>query len=95
MLLLISFISGLIAGFFARSLFDRWYKRTKSQRGELTNVEALQIYIAVIVSVVWLFSVFFSLYRDTFVVSPVIHGMMGAIVGALFTQNIFKKRNAK
>lgn len=75
---IISFIVGLLTGYFGRGAVDQIKERDKR------NLNNANTFVLVIVTVVWALSVFVDIISPTYETSPLIHGLMGAIVGFFF-----------
>lgn len=72
---ILTFLAGIFVGFFGRGLFDR-----QGKRGENTA----NTFVLVIVTLIWATSVLIDILSPTYETSPLIHGLMGAIVGFFF-----------
>lgn len=70
---LVSFIAGTLVGFFGRGLFN----------GKDDKIESNQM-VLIVVTAVWAVSVLIDIVSPTYDTSPLIHGLMGAIVGFFY-----------
>ena len=59
---------------------------TKVREGSLTHSN-LQILVGVLVTIVWVIAIISEILIPTYTVSALIHGIMGAIVGYLFSDD--------
>lgn len=71
---LVSFVVGILVGFFGGRLLDR----SKAE----SNVA--NTFVLVIVVLIWATSVIVDILSPNYETSPLIHGLMGAIVGFFF-----------
>lgn len=72
-----------IVGLIAVGLFFGWLV---SQQTSVTAKSGLRITIAVLVTAVWIIAVVADILIVEYTISPLLHGIMGAIVGYFFTQ---------
>lgn len=52
---------------------------------ELSQKSKLKTGISIVVTIVWLIAVIADIFMTAYTLSPLIHGIMGAIVGYFFT----------
>lgn len=69
----IAFAAGAFSGFFARGLVDK---------GKI-RIEA-NTFVLVSVTLIWTLSMVVDIVSPTYETSPLLHGLMGAIVGFFF-----------
>lgn len=67
-----SYIAGLLTGYF----ISRIYKPAENQK---TND-----FVLIVVTVVWALSMFIDIVSPQYETSPLVHGLMGAIVGFFY-----------
>lgn len=72
-----------IVGLIGVGLFFGWLV---SQQTDVSAKSGLRITIAVLVTVVWIIAVIADIFIVEYTISPLLHGIMGAIVGYFFTQ---------
>lgn len=70
-----TFILGIVIGYFGRGLLD---EKTKNN----SNIESR--FVLVMVVTVWAISVLVDISSPQYETSPLLHGIMGAIVGFFF-----------
>lgn len=58
-----------------------------SSRKDLKTNMKIRIMVAVVITLVWLFTTVAGIIVASYTVSPLIHGLMGAIVGYFFTED--------
>lgn len=58
-----------------------------SNHAELTAKRRLRIMISVVVTLGWLYATTASIFVTSYTVSPLVHALMGAIVGYFFTED--------
>ncbi len=71
----LSFIVGTFVGFFGRGAFDK---------SEVKNENMANTFVLIIVTIIWASSVIIDIASASYETSPLIHGLMGAIVGFFF-----------
>lgn len=81
---LISFLVGVLIGYIAHGIV--------SKNGEKNNAKT---FILLIVSVAWFASVIVEILNPQYHTSPLIHGLMGSIVGFFYKFDIKPKKNVK
>jgi len=75
LILVITFILGLLFG---------WHLIEKEQ---VFTQSSLQILVGILVTIVWTISIAAEIFIPTYTVSVLIHGIMGAVVGYLFSDD--------
>ena len=86
---IIGFIFGFFIGYLVRGLIDLEVTRGAGDKKKTffevtTSVGSFRMFILTIVSMVWVVSMATELLNPTYHVSPLVHGLMGAIVGYFF-----------
>lgn len=76
-----SFVGGFITGFIFRGLRDK--------RGDIDNNSI----VLLIVTIIWALSMVVDIISPTYETSPMVHGLMGAIVG--FFYKPFRRRDER
>lgn len=67
----VSYVAGLLSGFF----ISKFYHPEADKKGE---------FVLIVVTVVWALSMFYDIISPTYETSPLVHGLMGAIVGFFY-----------
>ncbi len=70
----VSFVAGTIVGWFARGFIDK----------NISNKDSGNTAVLIIVSLVWMASVLVDIVSPAYETSPLLHGLMGAIVGFFY-----------
>lgn len=71
---LVSYIAGILSGFYLRSFL------TENEKKQLDG----NMIVLVVVTLVWSLSMFVDILSPTYETSPLVHGLMGAIVGFFY-----------
>ncbi len=79
-----SFFLGIVCGI----LINRFFSK------QLSKVENNTI-VLLIVSFVWALSMVVDILSSTYETSPLVHGLMGAIVGFFYKPSLFKQDGTK
>lgn len=58
-----------------------------SNQRDLTTQKKLRILVAVVITLAWLSATVAGILIASYTVSPLLHGLMGAIVGYFFTED--------
>lgn len=69
-----SFVAGIVLGWFSRGFIDK----------NIKNKDSGNTLVLIIVSLVWMTSVLVDIVSPTYETSPLLHGLMGAIVGFFY-----------
>lgn len=72
----VSFVAGGLAGFFGRGFFDKMQDKGKADQANT--------FVLVVVTIIWATSVLIDIASPTYETSPLVHGLMGGIVGFFF-----------
>jgi len=72
---LVSFVLGWAIGFFMRGYLDK--------KGNKTIFD-YRVIVLMMVTLVWFISVMYEIFNPAYHTSPLVHGLMGGIVGFLF-----------
>lgn len=70
---IVSYIFGIVTGLYLRNKFIDENKVLKQNT-----------FVLIIVSVIWALSMFFDIFNPEYTTSPMVHGLMGAIVGFFY-----------
>lgn len=77
------FIIGFIIGFFFRIVFDSLRHHVKTRVEIMTKGEG-RMAIATIVVIIWCVTIIAEIVNSSYKVNPLIHGIMGTVVGYFF-----------
>lgn len=69
---IVSYVAGLLSGYLVARL---WQPKEGQKYNEL---------VLVVVTVVWAISMFYDIVSPAYETSPLVHGLMGAIVGFFY-----------
>lgn len=75
---LVSFMLGLVVGYAGRGMLEKEIKK-----GEVDY----RNFVLIVVSLGWFTSVVYEIINPEFHTNPLVHGLMGAIVGFFFVKN--------